>query len=123
MIPDEQSEFVIQDNMLTIEKCTWRCLSNCPLPPGMDCIWEDPDIGEFDLVEYPEYFWWREDNKKLVRREPKNSLRARCPRCFSTKIVIGYPYIECRNCGYNEPLIDFPISHYYHLAMLQEYQV
>jgi len=62
----------------------------------------------FDLVKYPEFLWWREDNKKLVRPEPGNPMQTRCPRCLSTWIIIGYPYIKCKNCGYNEPLIDLP---------------
>lgn len=87
--------------------CTFECLTHCPLAPGEDCFWDDPGIGMFDLVEYPEFFWWREGNKKLVRREPKDTMRTRCPRCLSVRVGIGYPYIKCKNCGYNEPLIDF----------------
>lgn len=87
--------------------CTFECLTHCPLDDG-SCYWDDPLIGMFDLIEYPEFFWWREDNKKLVRREPKDSTRTRCPRCLSVQVDLGYPYIKCKNCGYNEPLIDFP---------------
>lgn len=81
---------------------------------------DQPD-GVWDKVEYPEFFWWRDDNKKLVRPEPKDPIQSRCPRCYSTKIAIGYPNIKCQNCGLCEPLIDFPISHYYHLASAQEF--
>lgn len=102
-----QSKFVILDDKLAIDNCNFQCLSGCPLPPGMDCIWDDPGIGMFDLIEYPEHWGWRLDNEKLVHPEPKDPMLTRCPRCFSTQINIGYPYIECRNCGYNEPLIDF----------------
>lgn len=116
-IEEKQSEFILLDNKLIIGDCNFQCLGGCPLPPGMDCLWDDPDIGMSDLVEYPEFFWWREDNKKLVRPEPKDPMQTRCPRCFSTQVVIGYPYIECKHCGYNEPLIDFPISYDYHLAL------
>jgi len=91
-----------------IEECNFQCLSNCPLPPGQACLYDDPDIGMFDLIKYPEFFDWREDNKKLVRPEPKDPTRTRCPRCLSVRVSIGYPYIKCKNCGYNEPWIDFP---------------
>lgn len=103
--------------------CTFKCLTYCPLAPGEDCLWDDPPIGMFDLVEYPEFFWWRfeqifgvtkeeleitPDVMEEYFKEPEDPLQTRCPRCFSTQVTIGYPYIECRNCGYNEPLIDFP---------------
>jgi len=48
----------------------------------------------------------------LVCKEPEDSMQTRCPRCFSTDVIIGYPYVECKNCGYNEALIDFPISYF-----------
>ena len=115
----KQSEFVILNDQLFIGDCSFQCLTNCPLPPGQDCIWDDPDYP-LDRYEYPEHTFWRWDHEDLVRPEPVNPLQTRCPRCFSTAVIIGYPYIECRNCGYNESLIDFPISRYYHLALLQE---
>ena len=90
--------------------CTFECLTHCPLAPDGGCFWDDPSIGAFDEIEYPEFFWWRENNGKLVRPEPKNPLQTRCPRCLSTKIVVSYLYIECRNCNYNESLMDFPCS-------------
>lgn len=117
----KQSEFVILNDQLFIGDCSFQCLTNCPLPPGAyepNCIWDDPDIGE--PIEYPEHTFWRWDHEELVELEPENPLQTRCPRCFSTRVIIGYPYIECRNCGYNEALMDFPISRYYHLALLQE---
>ena len=88
--------------------CTFECLTNCPLAPDGGCFYDDPDI--VDEIEEPEFFWWREDNKKLVRPEPKDSMRTRCPRCLSVRVDIGYPYIKCKNCSYNEPLIDFPVG-------------
>lgn len=97
--------------------CSFQCLSNCPLPPGLDCIWDDPGIGSDNLIEYPEFTDWRWEHEDLVKPEPEDTTQTRCPRCFSTQVVIGYPYIECRNCGYNESLIDFPVSRYYHLAL------
>jgi len=102
--------------------CTFQCLTHCPFPDG-DCIWNDPDIGCYDLVEYPEFFQWRfqqifgNSNEPLVITpdmmdeyfpEPKDPTQQRCPRCLSTEVVIGYIYIKCRHCGYNEPLVDFP---------------
>lgn len=103
--------------------CTFECLTHCPLAPDGGCFWDDPDIGMFDLVEYPEFFWWRfeqmfGDSDELLEitpdmmdeyfKEPEDSTRTRCPRCLSVQVDIGYPYIWCKNCGYNEPLIDFP---------------
>jgi len=91
--------------------------------------------GVVNFVEYPEFFWWRfeqvfgkseeflEITPDMVDgyfKEPEDPMQTRCPRCFSTRVDIGYPHITCKDCGYNEPLIDFPISHYFHLAMLKE---
>ena len=114
---------MVQLQLPGLEKCNFQCLTNCPMEPlGKDCLWDDPEIGMFDLVEYPEFFFWQWEHKSLVRPEPKDPLKTRCPRCFSTKVTIGYPLIECKNCGWNEALIDFPISHYFHLALLEEYK-
>ena len=104
-----------------------------------DCEVQQVDIdspdGAWEKVEYPPFFWWRfeqvfgDSNAFLIItpdmmdeyfKEPDDPMTSRCPRCYSTNIGFGYPYIQCFNCGYNEPLIDFPISHYYHLAMLQQ---
>ncbi len=104
----------------TWDNCSFQCLSNCPLPPGMDCIWDDPVIDKEYAYEYPEFFFWRvnyEDERNIKHTEPGDPMQTRCPRCLSTEVVIGYPYIECQHCGYNEPLIDFPISRYYHLVL------
>lgn len=126
--PDEGGArcFVLQD-------CDWQCL-NCPLPPGQDCLWDDPSIGEFDLVEYPEFFWWRfnrifGDSDEFLEitpdmmdeyfKEPNDPLQTRCPRCLSTEVTRGYPQMECKNCGYNEPLIDFPISYDFYRFLCQ----
>lgn len=97
--------------------CTFKCLTHCPLPPGRDCIWDDPGApfngfdDDFDALfeaEFPDFSWWREFNEELVRREPKDPTQTRCRRCWSIKVDVGYPYIQCRNCGYNEPLVDYP---------------
>ena len=104
-----------------------------------DCEVQQVDIdrpdGAWEKVEYPPFFGWRfeqvfgDSNAFLIItpdmmdeyfKEPDDPMQSRCPRCYSTNIGFGYPYIQCFNCGYNEPLIDFPISHYYHLAMLQQ---
>lgn len=34
----------------------------------------------------------------------------RCPKCGSNAVSNHYPEIQCRSCGYAEPLADFPIS-------------
>ena len=102
-----------------------------------DCEVQQVDIdhpdGCWDKVEYPEFFWWRFEqifggsNEFLIItpdmmdeyfKEPDDPMQSRCPRCYSTKVSFGYPHIICLHCGYNEPLIDFPISHYYHLALM-----
>lgn len=90
--------------------CNFMCLTECPLPLEQDCIYDDPGIGMLDLIEYPEFFWWQENHKKLVRREPKDPLRARCNRCLSVRVTHARLLITCKNCGYAEPLIDFPCS-------------
>ncbi len=101
--------------------CTFECLTRCPLALDDVCFWDDPLIGEFDLVEYPEFFWWRVDHN--IKPEEDWSIHdpdpttPRCPRCHSVNVRIGYPYMKCLSCDYSEPLIDFPISHYYHLAL------
>lgn len=88
-----------------------------------DEILYSPD-GVVDYIEYPEFFWWRvnhEDECSIKHTEPEDPTQARCRRCLSTEVVIGYPYIQCKHCGYNEPLIDFPISHDYHLALERQF--
>lgn len=89
--------------------CTFECLTGCPIQ-GYDCMWDDPDIDADHQIEYPEYFLWRWDNEELVKPEPRDPMKMRCPRCFSIEIVIGYPSLRCENCGYDEELIDFPIT-------------
>lgn len=89
-------------------QCSYQCLTNCPSPDS--CYWDDPLIGKFDLVQYPLFDEWRFLNEHLVRPEPEDPYQTRCPRCYSTDFHLGYPFMVCRNCGYEEPLIDFPIS-------------
>ena len=82
---------------------------------------ESPD-GAWDRVEYPPFFWWREEHG--IKQEPPASLlpiTTRCPRCWSTSVAIGYPYIICKHCGYSEPLIDYPISYSIHRSLCQQY--
>ncbi len=113
----------VQLQLKGLEICNFKCLTRCPLPPGRyepNCIWDDPDIGMFDFYQYPEYTFWREDHEELVRPEPIDPMQTRCPRCFSVQVIIGYPYIECKHCGYNQPLVDFPISEYYHLLYKEQ---
>jgi len=110
-----------------------------PGEPGyFDCEVQQVDIdspdGNWEKVRYPPFFQWRfnqifgdseaflivtPDMMDEYFKEPEDPTQTRCPRCFSIEVVVGYPYIECKNCGYNESLIDFPISRYYHLALLQ----
>lgn len=94
-----------------------------------------PD-GCWDKVEYSEFFWWRfkqifgssnefsvvtPDMVDEYFKEPEDPMQVRCRRCLSTKVVVGYPCIECLHCGYSEPLIDFPISRHCHLALEKEF--
>ena len=87
-----------------------------------------PD-GDWDEVIYPEFFWWRfnqvfGDSEEFLTitpdlmdeyfKEPDDPLQTRCPRCLSTEVIIGYPYIVCKDCGYDEDLIDYPISEDFH---------
>lgn len=116
-----QSEFIILDGKFTIENCNFQCLE-CPLPPGVECLYDDPLIGIFEMTEYPDFFFWRfdhifGDSDEFLEitpdmmdeyfKEPADKTRTRCPRCLSIQVTFGYPYIECTNCGYNEPVIDF----------------
>lgn len=81
----------------------------------------DPD-GPWDPVVYPEWWAWREE--RGLPQEPPADLPAsttRCPRCWSTRVTIGYPVIKCDDCGYTEELIDFPISRSYHRALSIQY--
>lgn len=38
----------------------------------------------------------------------------RCPKCGSTKVLVGYPEITCMACGQRDPLVDYPISYREH---------
>ena len=109
--------------------CTFQCLTHCPFPDG-PCLWDDPDIGMFDQVEYPEHFWWRLDHlteeQKKTLMEPGSDMMIitpdcldgfypepigdvyRCPRCHSTSVAENGTEITCSSCGYSEPLVDFP---------------
>jgi hypothetical protein len=103
-----------------IDTCNFNCLTECPSPKI--CLYNDPDMGKNYEVKYPKFFWWRfnnlPDNKKPQELTPdsmdsfypelKNKTTYRCPRCLSVNIYIGEKWIICRNCDYNEPLIDFP---------------
>ncbi len=40
-----------------------------------------------------------------------------CPKCGSNRIRTQYPDISCMSCGYNDSLMDFPISHEHHRAL------
>jgi len=95
---------------------------------------DHPD-GCWEKVEYPEFFWWRfeqvfgnSDEFLIITpdmmdeyfKEPADPMQTRCPRCYSTKVVVGYPSIKCLDCSLEDPLIDFPIAHWYHLALLQQ---
>ena len=96
---------------------------------------DSPD-GAWDKVKYPEFFRWRfeqifgnskeflfitPDMMDEYFKEPDDPLQTRCPRCYSTEVMIGYPDIKCLNCGLEEPLLDFPISYDFHLALTKEF--
>ena len=84
--------------------CTFECLTHCPLEPGQECYWDDPSYPILDDLSLEEcYALWRDINESLAQPEPGNPMQTRCSRCFSTQVVIGYPYIECKNCGLSEP--------------------
>ena len=86
------------------------------------------ELDKFDAwpeVEYPKFFWWRfeqifSNSEEFLEitpdmvdeyfKEPEDPLQTRCPRCLSINFVIGYPDMECEDCGWNEPRIDFPMS-------------
>ena len=101
--------------------CNFECLTHCPFPD--ECIYDDPQMGDDYVVEYPEFFWWRYDHLTESQQhqlpeitpdsldefypEPPNDAY-RCPRCHSANVIIGESWIVCGNCKYNEPLIDFP---------------
>ena len=87
--------------------CDFQCLTNCPLPPGQDCLYDDPMIGAFEDDERSEFDYWRELHK--VHREPGGAT-PRCPRCYSTKVRFDDLYARCLGCRYSELLIDFPTS-------------
>ena len=112
--------------------CASRCLSNCPFPDS--CIWDDPDIGNFDQVKYPPFFVWRlehltDKQKRLLMEtgsdimiltpgclnqfypepEPYGKIN-RCNRCLSTELEWQAEWIVCKRCGYDEPLHDYPVA-------------
>ncbi len=109
--------------------CTFQCLTNCPVPSEL-CFWDDPLIGMFDGIKYPEFFGWRlehlmEDQKKqlieigsdlmiltpdcLDEFYPESTGNVyRCNRCHSTNVIFSEDWIICQYCGYNEPRIDYP---------------
>lgn len=112
---------MLQLQLPEMEECDFQCLTNCPMEPlGKACLYDDPLIGMFDLMEYPEFFFWRanhEDECSIKHAEPEDSMQTRCPRCLSVEVAVGYPCMECQHCGYSEPLVDFPTSRCYHLAL------
>jgi len=95
-----------------IDKATFEAEMRCP-------------DGVVDFVVYPEFFEWRfnqifGDSEEFLIitpnmmeeyfKEPEDPLQQRCNRCLSTDIIIGYPDMRCKHCGYTEPRIDFPVS-------------
>ena len=105
--------------------CTFDCLDNCPLAPDGGCFYEDSPPLYAPPIEYPEFFAWRfeqvfGDSKEFLIvtpdmldeyfKEPEDPLQTRCPRCSSTEITDDDLHIKCQNCGYNEVLMDFPVS-------------
>ena len=113
--------------------CTFQCLGHCPFPEG-DCIWSDPDVGEFDMIKYPPFFGWRlehlSEGQKRELMEPGSDMMIitpdcldqfypepepfgqvyRCNRCLSTDIDWQPEWIVCKKCGWSEPLYDFPVA-------------
>lgn len=132
--------FDVEDWLKTTDAKFVQLWMEVPGEPG----YFDKDTQQIDIdspdgcwvkVKYPEFFWWRfeqifgDSNEFLIItpdmmdeyfKEPKDPMQTRCPRCYSTEIVVGYPYIQCQNCGYKEPLIDFPIPYSMHLALKEK---
>lgn len=65
---------------------------------------ECPD-GTWDEIELSEIEEWRREHK--VHKEPGGDT-LRCPRCLSTRVVIGELYGKCSACRYSVYLFDFP---------------
>lgn len=113
--------------------CTFQCLTHCPFPDS-DCIWDDPDIGMFDQVEYSEHFWWRLEHLTELQKKQLTELESdlmiitpdcldpfylepdpagkthRCNRCLSVNLDWRPEWIVCKKCGWSEPLYDFPVA-------------
>lgn len=120
-----------QFQLYGLEICNFKCLTDCPIPPGRyadtDCIWDDPAIGMFDLIVYPEFFDWRfeqvfgnydgfleitPDMMDEYFKEPEDKTQTRCPRCLSIDVVFLDYYRDflCNSCGYLVSLIDYPAN-------------
>lgn len=44
-----------------------------------------------------------------------------CPKCHSLRVKVFYPDIECLDCGWSEPLVDFPVSWNEHRRLCLEF--
>lgn len=128
-------DYVCAFQCLKCKLCPGVCsppdLSACPY---LQCLCPANDWDLWDEAIYPEHFWWRlehltEDQEQQLM-EPGDDMMIitpdcldqfysepeplgqvlRCPRCLSTAYTTGYPDIKCADCGYDEPLIDFPVS-------------
>lgn len=68
-----------------MDSCNFKCLENkCG-----QCLYDDPQIGWYYQVKYPEFFWWRFNNLPEKKR----------PKVLTPNSMDRF---------YKEPLIDFP---------------
>ena len=86
--------------------------------------YDDPIETQTALYDYTaslsDYAYYRYvHNITKTRPAEGNS----CPRCYSKRVKIGYPYIHCSTCKLTEPLIDFPASVSYLTAIREYYPV
>ena len=131
-------DYVCTYHCVACKLCPGVChppdLTACPYP---QCLCPANDWGLGDVIEYPEFFDWRlehltEDKKRLLMEtgsdmmiitpdclnqfygepEPVGQV-CRCNRCLSIDIDWQPEWIVCKNCGWSEPLHDYPVARRY----------
>ena len=60
-----------------------------------------------DSATLPEHQWYR-TLYNITKERPAEGNS--CPRCYSKRVKISYPYIRCHTCKLTEPLIDYTAS-------------
>ena len=94
--PDPRKEGKTKEEQEAIDRYDVRVDRECPDYPQMS-------------TAVPE--WWAFRQEHHYRQERPGHGYS-CPRCFGARIKVDYPAIKCLRCGYQEDLIDFPISNY-----------